>query len=82
MKILDLVTYMQSVLGQLEMGKKRPVVYTYSYALKSLTEFYGVKSPMSVDEVFTSCRLNKMCMKQGGGRKNGEPKGGLNPHQF
>lgn len=81
MKILDLVTYMQSLLGQLEMGKKRPVVYTYFYVLKSLTEFYRVKAPMSVDEVFTSCRL-KMCMKQGGRRKMEDQKGGLNPHQF
>lgn len=49
----DLASYMQSVMAQLEKDKKRSAVHTYTYTLKSITEFYGgVGKPMPVDEVF------------------------------
>jgi len=47
----DLAFYMQSVTEQLEKDKKRPAVHTYTYTLKSVTEFYGGEgTPMPVDE--------------------------------
>ena len=35
----DLASYMQSVMAQLEKDKKRSAVHTYTYTLKSMTEF-------------------------------------------
>ena len=56
----DLACYMQSVIGQLEADKKRSAVHTYTYALKSVTEFYGGEgTPMPVGEVFTPGRLKE-----------------------
>lgn len=79
MKISDLASYMQAMIGQLEADNKRSTVNTYIYALKSVTEFYGGEgTPMSVDEVFTSGRLKEYeeWMKlEGMRKKNGEPKG-------
>lgn len=75
----DLASYMQTVIEQLEADKKRSAVHTYTYALKSVTEFYGGEgTPMPVDEVFTPGRLKEYeeWMKQEGARrKNGELKG-------
>ncbi len=77
--IPDLASYMQAVIEQLEADKKRSAVHTYTYALKSVTEFYGGEgTPMPVDEVFTPGRLKEYeeWMKLEGMRKqNGEPKG-------
>lgn len=79
MKIPDLASYMQAVIEQLEADKKRSAVHTYTYALKSVTEFYGGEgTPMPVDEVFTPGRLKEYeeWMKlEGMRKKNGEPKG-------
>lgn len=79
MEIPDLASYMQAVIEQLEADKKRSAVHTYTYALKSVTEFYGgEETPMSVDEVFTSGRLKEYeeWMKlEGMRKKNGKPKG-------
>lgn len=79
MKIPDLTSYMQAVIEQLEADKKRSAVHTYTYALKSVTEFYGGEgTPMPVDEVFTPGRLKEYeeWMKLEGKRtKGGEPKG-------
>lgn len=88
-KTPDLASYMQAVIEQLEADKKRSAVHTYTYALKSVTEFYGGEgTPMSVDEVFTPGRLkeyeewmklegarNKSAEKEGMRRKGGKPKG-------
>lgn len=75
----DLSSYMRSVIEQLESDKKRPAVHTYTYTLKSITQFYGGEgTPMPVDEVFTPGRLKEYeeWMKQEGMRKKGEaPKG-------
>ena len=58
MKIPDLAFYMQTVIEQLEADKKRSAAHTYTYALKSIAEFYGgAGMPMPVDEVFTPGRL-------------------------
>ena len=58
--IPDLASYMQAVIEQLEADKKRSAVHTYTYALKSVTEFYGGEgTPMPVDEVFTPGRLKE-----------------------
>lgn len=68
----DLACYMQSVIGQLEADKKRSAVHTYTYALKSVTEFYGGEgTPMPVGEVFTPGRLKEYeeWMKLEGGAK-------------
>lgn len=77
--IPDLASYMQAVIEQLEANKKRSAVHTYTYALKSVTEFYGGKgTPMPVDEVFTPGRLKEYeeWMKLERERKKGrEPKG-------
>lgn len=79
MRIPDLASYMQAVIGQLEADKKRSAVHTYTYALKSVTEFFGGEgTPMPVDEVFTPGRLKEYeeWMKlEGMRKKNGEPKG-------
>ena len=79
MKVPDLVSYMQTVIEQLEADKKRSAVHTYTYALKSVTEFYGGEGTlMPVDEVFTPGRLKEYeeWMKlEGARKKNGEPKG-------
>ena len=79
MKIPDLASYMQAVIEQLEADKKRSAVHTYTYALKSVTEFYGGEGmPMPVDEVFTPGRLKEYeeWMKlEGMRKKGGEPKG-------
>ncbi|WP_455668869.1 tyrosine-type recombinase/integrase [Phocaeicola sp.] len=75
----DLASYMQSVMAQLEKDKKRSAVHTYTYTLKSITEFYGgVGKPMPVDEVFTPGKLKEYeeWMKQEGMQKKNEtPKG-------
>ena len=48
----DLASYMQTVIEQLEADKKRSAAHTYTYALKSIAEFYGgAGMPMPVDEV-------------------------------
>lgn len=67
----DLACYMQSVIGQLEADKKRSAVHTYTYALKSVTEFYG-------GEVFTPGRLKEYeeWMKLEGARKRSSGKEG------
>ena len=50
-KMPDLASYMRSVTEQLEKDKKRSAVHTYTYALKSIAEFYGGEgTPMPVDE--------------------------------
>ena len=41
MKMPDLASYMQTVIEQLEADKKRSAAHTYTYALKSIAEFYG-----------------------------------------
>lgn len=78
-EIPDLAFYMQAVIEQLETDKKRSAVHTYTYALKSITEFYGGEgTPMPVDEVFTPGRLKEYeeWMKlEGARKKGGEPKG-------
>lgn len=75
----DLASYMRLVTERLEKDKKRSAVHTYTYALKSITEFYGGEgTPMPVDEVFTPGRLKEyeQWMKQEGAKKkDGEPKG-------
>lgn len=75
----DLASYMQSVTEQLEKDRKRPAVHTYTYTLKSITEFYGGEgTPMPVDEVFTPGRLKgyEQWMKRDGAKyKGGKPKG-------
>ena len=87
--IPDLASYMQAVIEQLEADKKRSAVHTYTYALKSVTEFYGGEgTPMPVDEVFTPGRLKeyeewmklegarrRSTEKEEMGKKNGEAKG-------
>ncbi|WP_418697251.1 tyrosine-type recombinase/integrase [Bacteroides sp.] len=77
--VTDLSSYMHSVIEQLESDKKRPAVHTYTYTLKSITEFYGGEGTlMPVDEVFTPGKLKEYeeWMKQEGMRKKGEtPKG-------
>ena len=40
-KLPDLASYMQVVIKQLEIDKKWSAVHTYTYTLKSVTEFYG-----------------------------------------
>lgn len=79
MKIPDLASYMQAVIEQLKTDKKRSAVHTYTYALKSVTEFYGGEgTPMPVDEVFTPGRLKEYeeWMKlEGMRKKGGDPKG-------
>ena len=79
MKIPDLAFYMQTVIEQLEADKKRSAAHTYTYALKSIMEFYGgAGTPMSVDEVFTPGRLKEYeeWMRQEGMRKRVDgPKG-------
>lgn len=79
MKMPDLTPYMGSVIEQLEKDKKRSAVHTYTYTLKSVTEFYGGEgTPMPVDEVFTPGRLKEYeeWMKLEGARKQGgKPKG-------
>ena len=42
-KLPDLASYMQVVIKQLEIDKKWSAVHTYTYTLKSVTEFYGGK---------------------------------------
>lgn len=88
-KLPDLASYMQTVIEQLEADKKRSAVHTYTYALKSVTEFYGGEgTPMPVGEVFTPGRLKeyeewmklegarkRSSAKDGTGKKNGERKG-------
>lgn len=78
-KMPDLASYMRSVTEQLEKDKKRSAVHTYTYALKSIAEFYGGEgTPMPVDEVFTPGRLKEyeQWMKlEGAKKKDGEPKG-------
>lgn len=77
--IPDLASYMQAVIERLEADKKRSAVHTYTYALKSVTEFYGGEgTPMLVDDVFTPGKLKEYeeWMKLEGKRtKSGEPKG-------
>lgn len=88
-EIPDLAFYMQAVIEQLEADKKRSAVHTYTYALKSVTEFYGGEgTPMPVDKVFTPGRLKeyeewmklegakkRSTEKEGMDKKGGEPKG-------
>lgn len=78
-KTPDLASYMQAVIEQLEADKKRSAVHTYTYALKSVTEFHGeAGTPMPVNEVFTPGRLKEYeeWMKlEGKRKKGGEPKG-------
>lgn len=88
-EIPDLASYMQAVIEQLETDKKRSAVHTYTYALKSVTEFYGGEgTPMPVDKLFTPGRLKEYEQwmklerakkrgdeKEGTNRKGGEPKG-------
>ena len=83
----DLAPCMQSVIEQLEKDKKRSAVHTYTYALKSFTNFCwgegtpmleGEGTPMPVDEVFTPGKLKEYeeWMKlEGRKNKDGEPKG-------
>ena len=40
MKMPDLASYMQTVIEQLEADKKRSAAHTYTYALKSIADFY------------------------------------------
>ena len=50
-KLPDLASYMQVVIKQLEIDKKWSAVHTYTYTLKSVTEFYGGKgTPVRMDE--------------------------------
>ena len=59
-EIPDLACYMQAVIEQLETDKKRSAVHTYTYALKSVTEFCGGEgTPMPVDELFMPGRLKE-----------------------
>ena len=46
MKMPDLASYMQTVIEQLEADKKRSAAHTYTYALKSIAEFYGGLLPV------------------------------------
>ena len=76
-KTPDLASYMQAVIEQLEADKKRSAVHTYTYALKSVTEFYGGEgTPMSVDEVFTPGRSKEYeeWMKLEGARNKSDEK--------
>ena len=54
-KLPDLASYMQVVIKQLEIDKKWSAVHTYTYTLKSVTEFYGGKgTPVPIYFPFTS----------------------------
>ena len=79
MKIPDLAFYMQTVIEQLEADKKRSAAHTYTYALKSIAEFYGgAGMPMPVDEVFTPGRLKEYeewMRREGMRKRKREPKG-------
>ena len=75
----DLASYMQTVIEQLEADKKRSAAHTYTYALKSIAEFYGgAGMPMPVDEVFTPGRLKEYeewMRREGMRKRKREPKG-------
>ena len=79
MKMPDLASYMQTVIEQLEADKKRSAAHTYTYALKSIAEFYGgAGMPMPVDEVFTPGRLKEYeewMRREGMRKRKREPKG-------
>ena len=80
MKMPDLASYMQTVIEQLEADKKRSAAHTYTYALKSIAEFYGgAGMPMPVDEVFTPGRLKEYeeWMRREGMRKRKKSLKGL-----
>lgn len=75
----DLASYMQTVIEQLEADKKRSAAHIYTYALKSIAEFYGgAGMPMPVDEVFTPGRLKEYeewMRREGMRKRKREPKG-------
>ena len=81
MKMPDLASYMQTVIEQLEADKKRSAAHTYTYALKSIAEFYGgAGMPMPVDEVFTPGRLKEYeewMRREGMRKRKREPNKGL-----
>lgn len=67
------------MIEQLEADKKRSAAHTYTYALKSIAEFYGgAGMPMPVDEVFTPGRLKEYeewMRREGMRKRKREPKG-------
>ena len=67
------------MIEQLEADKKRSAAHTYTYALKSIAEFYGgAGMPMPVDEVFTPGRLKEYeewMRREGIRKRKREPKG-------
>ena len=67
MKMPDLASYMQTVIEQLEADKKRSAAHTYTYALKSIAEFYGgagmpmpVSLTCSTSQLFSSFNVTVM----------------------